>query len=101
MINFFKTKNRQNLEKPLNQTAEVLYELINKNSASRIELMEMTGCLNITAVISRLRLNHEILVNCDFRNVINKFGRPVKYGIYTIKNKSFAIEKYKEINKIK
>lgn len=101
MFNFFKTTNRHSLAKPKNQTAEILFELINKNSASRTELMEMTGCLNITAIISKLRLDHEIEVKCTFKETTNKHGRPVKYGIYTLPQKEDAIKKYNSINKNK
>jgi hypothetical protein len=99
MINFFKTRNRFDLDKPTNQKAEILFELINKNSASRTDLMEMTGCLNITAIISKLRLDNEIDVKCNFNHVLNKHGRPVKFGIYNLVNKGDALHKYNTINK--
>jgi hypothetical protein len=99
MINFFKTRNRFELDRPTNQTAEILFELLNKNTASRSELMEMTGCLNVTAIISRLRLDHEIEIKCNFRDVLNKHGRPVKFGIYNLIDKTDALQKYNKINK--
>ena len=96
---FFKTKNRLSLDKPTNQRAEILFELLNKNTATRTELMEMTGCLNITAIISRLRLDHEIEVKCNFKETINKHGRPVKFGIYNLVDKNDGLKKYNTINK--
>lgn len=96
---FFKTKNRLSLDKPTNQRAEILFELLNKNTASRTELMEMTGCLNITAIISRLRLDHEIEVKCNFKETINKHGRPVRFGIYNLVDKNDGLKKYNTINK--
>lgn len=99
MMYFFKTRNRLNLDKPTNQTAEILFELLNKNTATRTELMEMTGCLNITAIISRLRLDHEIEVKCNFKETINKHGRPVKFGIYNLVDKNDGLKKYNTINK--
>jgi hypothetical protein len=99
MLNLFKTRNRFELDRPTNQTSEILFELLNKNTASRSELMEMTGCLNVTAIISRLRLDHEIEIKCNFRDVLNKHGRPVKFGIYNLVNKGDALQKYNTINK--
>jgi hypothetical protein len=99
MINFFKTRNRFDLERPTNQSAEILYELINKNSATRMDLMEMTGCLNVTAIISRLRLDHEIEIKCNFTHVLNKHGRPVRFGVYNLVNKGDGLQKYNTINK--
>jgi hypothetical protein len=99
MINFFKTKNRLDLDRPTNQKAEILFELINKNSSTRSELMEMTGCLNITAIISKLRLDHEIEIKCNFKDVLNKHGRPVKFGVYNLIDKGDALQKYNTINK--
>lgn len=96
---FFKTKNRLSLDKPTNQRAEILFELLNKNTATRTELMEMTGCLNITAIISRLRLDYEIEVKCNFKETINKHGRPVKFGIYNLVDKNDGLKKYNTINK--
>lgn len=99
MMYFFKTRNRLNLDKPTNQRAEILFELLNKNTATRTELMEMTGCLNITAIISRLRFDHEIEVKCSFKETINKHGRPVKFGIYNLVDKNDGLKKYNIINK--
>ena len=99
MINFFKTRNKLGLDKPTNQKAEILFELINQNVSTRTGLMEMTGCLNITAIISRLRLDHEIEIKCNFMDVLNKHGRPVKYGVYNLVNKQDALTKYNTINK--
>lgn len=99
MMYFFKTKNRLSLDKPTNQRAEILFELLNKNTATRTELMEMTGCLNITAIISRLRLDYEIEVKCNFKETINKHGRPVKFGIYNLVDKNDGLKKYNTINK--
>lgn len=99
MINLFKTRNRFNLDRPNNQTAEILYELLNKNTASRTDLMEMTGCLNITAIISRLRLNYEIDIKCNFTEKTNKHGRPVRFGIYNLVSQVDGLKKYNSVNK--
>ncbi|CAB4153689.1 hypothetical protein UFOVP638_18 [uncultured Caudovirales phage] len=99
MMYFFKTRNRLNLDKPTNQSAEILFELLNNVTASRSELMETTGCLNITAIISRLRLDHEIEIKCNFKETTNKHGRPVKFGIYQLIDKNDGLKKYNTINK--
>lgn len=102
MFNFFKTTNRHSLAKPKNQRAEILFELLNRNSpASRTELMEMTGCLNITAIISVLRLDYEIEVKCSFKETINKHGRPVRFGMYNLTDKEDGLKKYNTVNKNK
>lgn len=99
MMYFFKTRNRLNLDKPTNQKAEILFELLNKSQASRTELMEMTGCLNITAIVSKLRLDHEIEVKCNFKEKFNKHGRPVRFVIYNLVDKMDGLKKYNTINK--
>lgn len=99
MMYFFKTRNRLNLDKPINQKAEILFELLNNNTASRTELMEMTGVLNITAIVSKLRLDYEIEIKCNFKEKFNKHGRPVRYGIYNLVDKNDGLKKYNAINK--
>lgn len=101
MFNFFKTKNRHSLAKPKNQSAEILFELINNTNASRSELTEMTGVLNVTAIISKLRLDYDISIKCDLKETKNKHGRNVRFGIYSLTSisKMVAILKYNQINK--
>lgn len=99
MLSFFKTKNRHSLAKPKNQSAEILFELINNTNASRSELTEMTGVLNVTAIISKLRLDYEIEIKCNFKETTNKHGRPVKFGIYQLIDKNDGLKKYNTINK--
>lgn len=101
MFNFFKTTNRHSLAKPKNQIAEILFELINNKNASRSELTDMTGVLNVTSVISKIRLTHEINIKCDLTEVKNKHGRNVRFGIYSLTDASrmTALRKYNQINK--
>jgi hypothetical protein len=101
MFNFFKTTNRHSLEKPKNQTSEILFELINNKNASRSELTEMTGFLNVTAIILKISLTHEINIKCDLKEIKNKHGRNVRFGIYSLTDASrmAALRKYNQINK--
>jgi len=86
---------------PTNQTAEVLYELINNSPISRAEALRSTGILNLTARIANLRIRHGIDITCENVKTKNKFSRSVKYGIWSIKGKE-NIEKacavYLQIN---
>lgn len=99
----FKTNNRYKLAKPSNQTAEILFELINKINVSRSELHTLTGVLNVTAIISILRLDWGIDVRCDMKETKNKHGSVVRYGVYRLnpEDKEFVLISYNRINKHK
>ena len=101
MFNFFKTRNYYKLSKPKNQNGEILFELINNNSVSRSDLHTLTGVLNVTAIISILRLDYGIDVKCFLRETKNKHGRKVRFGIYSLNKaeKEHALAAYNLINK--
>lgn len=89
-----------NLARPRNQNAEVLYELLFSARLSRIDFLSRTGILNVTARIANLRINHNIVIQCDRRKVKNKHGRPVSYGVWSIPaNKRYdAWKAYDKVN---
>ena len=87
---------------PTNQTAEVLYELINNSPISRADVFKTTGILNVTARIADLRIRYGVNVVCDKVNTKNKFSRPISYGIWSIRSAvdlEKAREVYSQINK--
>jgi hypothetical protein len=71
-------------EKPKNQTAEVLYELLHCASLTRLDFMQRLGILNVTARIANLRIKHNIPIDCRKIEVRNKHGRLIKYGCWSI-----------------
>lgn len=91
------------IEKPKNQTAEVLYLLINNNCINRQSIMFDTGILNVTARIANLRNIHQIAIDCKRFETTNKFGRMVSYGQWSISKKPNDLKliekKYNKINK--
>lgn len=86
------------LTKPLNQTAEVLYELLNNTFITRKDIFNETGILNVTARITNLR-SKGLTVPCKLIKVINKHGREVSYGQWGLGGEEKkALEIYKHIN---
>jgi len=85
------------IEKPKNQLAEVLYEMLVVGKITRKSAM-MFGVLNVTSRIAELRSNYNIDVVCVEMPTKNKFGRPVQYGIWHVADKDYAFDRY--VNKI-
>ena len=83
----------QIIEKPKNQLAEILYEMLVVGKITRKSAM-MFGVLNLTSRISQLRNNYNIDVVCVEMPTKNKFGRPVSYGIWHVRDKDYAFDKY-------
>jgi len=86
---------------PTNQTAEVLYEILNNNSISRKDILLSTGVLNPTARIADLRIRHGLIIHCEKVSVLNKFNRVVTYGKWSIQgddNREKAKAVYNQIN---
>lgn len=90
------------MDNPTNQTAEVLFEILNNVSVSRKDILISTGVLNPTARIADLRIRHGLNIPCERVSVRNKFSRKISYGMWSIKGQE-DIEKakgvYNEINK--
>lgn len=86
---------------PVNQTAEVLFEILNNDSVSRKDILISTGVLNPTARIADLRIRYGVVITCENIKVRNKFSRLVKFGMWSIQGKE-NIEKahdvYNQIN---
>ena len=75
------------MKTPTNQTAEILYEILNNPSVSRKDILINTGVLNPTARIADLRIRHGIDISCEVVRTVNKFSRIVKYGRWSIRGK--------------
>lgn len=90
------------MQSPTNQTAEVLFEILNNPSVSRKEILISTGVLNPTARIADLRIRYGLNISCERITVLNKFLRKISYGTWSIKGDE-EIEKakgvYNQINK--
>jgi hypothetical protein len=91
---------RTHLDKPTNQQAEVLYELMQfyKAGCTRRTLMEMIWCMNAPEVIRKLR-SQGVEILTEMVETTNKHGRPVRYGVYKLRDFKQGVEKYPEINK--
>ncbi len=87
------------LKKPVNQMAEVLYLLIKNKSVTRRSALLDTGILNVPARIMDLRNIHHIPIVLTRVSAVNKFGRGINYGSWSILNKANLEDKYKAINK--
>ena len=89
------------MENPKNQTAEVLYTLLNYDFITRTSIMQMAGILNVTARIADLRIRYGVNVTCENIHTKNKFSRPISFGSWSIKGeleRKKAHEVYKKIN---
>lgn len=85
------------LDRPKNQTAEVLYELLTHKSITRRELFLNTDILSPTSRITDLRkLGLEIL--CEHKNVKNKHGRSVTFGSWSLSDREEGLKVYRAIN---
>jgi hypothetical protein len=87
------------MDKPKNQTAEVLYELMTNEFITRKSIMNDTGILNLTARIADLRIRHNLTVDCKKVLATNKHGRGISYGKWSTPNIELAVEVYEKINK--
>lgn len=86
------------MKSPKNQTAEVLFELINNSFITRKSILIDTGILNLTARIADLRIRHNLGVMCQKVEALNKHNRKVQYGKWYVQDKNYAIEVYSKIN---
>lgn len=87
------------MKKPKNQKAEVLYELIKRKSINRMQIMQECGILNVTAIISILRLDYNLPIKTTDIAAINKHGRAVQYAHWSLTDKVMGKEIYEIINK--
>lgn len=87
------------LATPKNQTAEILYCLLNYDYISFRSIFEETGILNLSARISNLRLDYNLDIPCTEVEVKNKFGRKIKYGTWKLTDKQQGRVIYSIINK--
>lgn len=87
------------LPKPTKQIEEVLYYLIKRHTINRRQMMLDTGILNVTARIANLRNKYNLTIDCNMLPVVNKFGRPIKYGLWRLENKQEGIDLYKKLQK--
>lgn len=88
------------LEKPLNNLADVLFELLNNGSASIKEFDYMAG---FRTRVSELVLDHLIPLSSITETDTNKHGNPYHYKRHFLapEMKDFAKGIYIEINKNK
>ena len=86
------------MKAPKNQTAEVLFELLNNKAITRRTIMIECGILNVCARITDLRLKHNVPITCNYIQTKNKHNRIVRYGSWSLENKKQAKEVYLKIN---
>ena len=87
------------LQAPINQTAEILYELLsNSNRQSFKQLYSATGILGVSQRISDLR-SKGLDVLCVEIKGTNKHGRKCAWGTWSVQGETEkALEVYKAIN---
>jgi len=88
------------LEKPKNQSAEILFELIcNSGRQSFKQLYAATGILGVSQRISDLRKKGLQVVCVEIKGT-NKHGRSCAWGTWSVQGETEkAIEVYSVINK--
>lgn len=84
------------MEQPNTQLQEVLYCLLNAKEINRRQMLLDTGILNVTARIADLRNKYDLHISCRNEDTVNKFGRVVKYGHWSLpdEEKSKAMKVY-------
>jgi len=87
------------LATPKNQTAEVLYFLLQVDKIDYSYIYWQTGILNLSARISDLRLNYGLDIPCLEIETKNKFGRKISYGSWSLKDKEQGRIIYSKINR--
>ena len=80
---------------PKNQTSEVLNLLLTEKQTSLALISN--GILNPGARIANLRAMG-VNILCSYFSTVNKFGRAVKYGEFSILNKKDSRKIYTQIN---
>lgn len=85
------------MKTPKNQISEILFHLV-KRKLNHVQLINLTGALSVTCSITNLR-KLGVIIDTETIHTKNKFGRPIHYVNWIVKNKTFAKELYKEINK--
>jgi hypothetical protein len=86
------------MKTPKNQISEILFYLVQKPKINHVQLITLTGALSVTCSITNLR-KLGVIIDTETIHTKNKFGRPIHYVNWIVKNKTFAKELYKEINK--
>lgn len=86
------------MKTPKNQISEILFYLVQKPKINHVQLINLTGALSVTCSITNLR-KLGVIIDTETIHTKNKFGRPIHYVNWIVKNKIFAKELYKEINK--
>jgi hypothetical protein len=87
------------LATPKNQTAEVLYFLLQVDKITFSYIYAMTGILNLSARLSNLRLDYGLEIPCVEVETKNKFGRKISYGTWSLKDKESGRIIYSKINR--
>lgn len=88
-----------NLATPKNQTAEILYCLLNYDKITFRQVFQETGIVNLGARISNLRLDYGLDIPCTEIETKNKFGRKISYGSWSLIDKEQGRIIYSKINR--
>ena len=84
--------------KPKTQLAEVLFELITHKNHGCSTRHFVASCYILNPQDNVMRLRRMGLdVDCELLKLKNKYGRPIKYGVYKIVDVSKAVELYKKL----
>ena len=88
-----------NLATPKNQTAEILYELLKNESINFKQTFENTGIINLSARISDLRHHYQLSIPCVEKEIKNKHGRKITFGVWNLVDKDKGRIIYTILNK--
>ena len=84
---------------PKTQLQEVLYMLLNDEIITYRTVFINSGIINLTARISDLRNTHFLDVPCKRVKTVNKFGRAINYGSWSLSDPEEAKIVYDKLNK--
>lgn len=88
------------IPKPRNQTAEVLFELLRRDSVTHREIIVETGVLSPTARITELRQDYGLQIPCTSLKTRNKHNRAISYGSWSLAKdeRDLALTVYRTVN---
>ena len=85
------------LNPPQTQTQEVLFFLIERINIDRRQMMLSCSVLNLPDQIMRLRTRYGLKITLTEVKTVNKFGREVSFGKYSIEDKKDASDVYRKM----
>lgn len=81
-----------------NAKCELLHLLLTNDNVTTRQIQRECFILNVTSYLTHLRRDGVNIV-CDYVKTKNRFGRPVKYGKFSILNRRESRQIFEKLNK--